>query len=132
MDGDVIIPEIFPAPRGVRIIVHRAATKSVEVLIAALQRTELRQLAEVPFADQRSAVASLLQQGWQGRMFGRETDTRISRQRLLETDAQAILVTAGDQPDACCGADGGVRIGLKKAHSFGGNVIDVRGVEIGA
>ena len=43
-------------------IIGTAAVYSEEVVVAALERTEIRQEAEVPFADQRRAVARLLEQ----------------------------------------------------------------------
>ena len=42
-------------------IVQRAAAKTVEAVIATFQRPEIRQPAEVPFADQCRAVADALQ-----------------------------------------------------------------------
>lgn len=46
----------------------------VEMIVAALQRTESRQRAQVPLADERRAIAGLLQQGGQGGMFRRQAD----------------------------------------------------------
>ena len=43
-------------------IVGTAAEDPEEVVVAALQWTEIRQVAEMPFADQRGAIARLLQQ----------------------------------------------------------------------
>jgi hypothetical protein len=43
-------------------IVGTAAEHSEEVVVAAFQWTEIRQVAEMPFADQRGAIAGLLQQ----------------------------------------------------------------------
>src|SRR5216683_545898 len=45
MDWDIIIPEIFLMSSGVRIIVHSTAAESVKMIIAALERTKLRQNA---------------------------------------------------------------------------------------
>ena len=42
-------------------IIGTAAVYSEEVVVAALERAEIRQEAEVPFADQRRAVARLLE-----------------------------------------------------------------------
>ena len=43
-------------------IVSTAAEYSEELIVAALQGTEIRQIAEMPFANQRGAIARLLQQ----------------------------------------------------------------------
>ena len=43
-------------------IVGGAAKDSKEVVIAALERAEIREEAEVPFADQRGAIACLVQE----------------------------------------------------------------------
>src|SRR5262245_59476056 len=43
-------------------IIGSAGEDPEEVVIAALQWTEIRQEAEMPFADQRGAIACLLQQ----------------------------------------------------------------------
>jgi hypothetical protein len=52
--------------------------------------------------------------------------------RLFESDSYAVLVTARNETDAGCGADGGVGVGLKETDTTCGDAIDVGRVEIGA
>ena len=65
-------------------------------------------------------------------MFRRETDGGISGERLFKTEAQAVLVAAGDQRGAGCGADGGVCVCLEETDSLGREVVDAGSVEVGA
>ena len=63
MAGDIVVPEIVSVIGALmRIVIDRATAEAVEMIIAALQWTEFRQTAEVPFADQRRAVSGLPQQ----------------------------------------------------------------------
>src|SRR4029450_6077601 len=55
-------------------IVGIAAENSEEVVVAALERTEVGQIAEVPFADQRGAVARFLENRRQRRVARRQAD----------------------------------------------------------
>src|SRR5262249_14433890 len=98
MDLDVLVPQIMLlTPVDVREIVHCLAADTEEVVVTALERTEIRQNAQMPLADQSSAVSRLLQQRRQGGMLGRKADLRVANQRLLEPQPQSILVAAGDQ-----------------------------------
>jgi hypothetical protein len=65
-------------------------------------------------------------------MVRRQTDlARHARaQRLFEPDGQPVLVTPGNQRDPGGGADRGIGIGLREAHSLGGDAIDVGRREI--
>src|SRR5260370_10552400 len=81
MDANVIIPEIFVVP-SIRVaeIVHRSAAKSVEMIVATLERTKLRQNALMPFSDQGRAVAGLFEQRGQSRVFRRKSDIGVAYQ----------------------------------------------------
>src|SRR5438034_2435541 len=106
-----------------RVIVHSAPAETEEVIITALERTEFRQSAQMPLADQAGAVARPLQQRRQGRMLGRQAHLGVARQRLLEPQPQPILVAAGDQRETRGGADGGIGVALKEAHSSRGDAV---------
>src|SRR5215472_7068820 len=106
MERNVVVPKVFPGSIRMREVVHGAAAESEEMIVAALQRTELGQNPQMPLADQRRAVTGFLQERGQGGMLGRQANLRISRQRLLQANAQPILVTACDQCHACGGAYG--------------------------
>ena len=51
-------------------------------------------------------------------------------QRLLEADAQPVLISASDQGDACRGAHRRIRVRLKEPGAVGREAIDVRRAEI--
>src|SRR6202048_2793758 len=116
----------------VRVIVDGAAAETKEVIITALERTEFRQSAQMPFADQAGAVARLLQQRWQGRMIGRQADIRVARPWLLEPQPQPILVAAGDQRETRSGAEGRIGVALKEAHSSRGDAVNIWRGEVAA
>jgi hypothetical protein len=109
----------------VRIVVHGAPAEAKEVIITALKRTEFRQSAEMPLANQTGAIARLLQQRRQGRMIRRQADIRATCPWLLEPKPQPILVATGDQRETCRGADGRIGVTLKEAHSSGGDLINI-------
>src|SRR5262249_6744112 len=106
MERNVLVPEVFPASISMRKIVQRAAAESIEMIVAALQRAKPGESAQMPLADQSRAVTGFLQERRQGGMFGRQTNLRISRQRLFQAQAQPILVTARDQCHARGAAHG--------------------------
>src|SRR5262249_51871256 len=68
-------------------IVGGAAEDSEEVVVAALERAEVRQIAEVPLADQRSAVARRLEERRQRGMARRQAD--VLRRRSVDRFLQA-------------------------------------------
>jgi hypothetical protein len=137
-DFDVALPQIIGVGHRragfVREVIDRAAAETIEIVVAALQRTEIGQPPQMPFADQRGLVAGLLQERRQGRMVRRQTDlARHARaQRLFEPDRQPVLVTPGNQRDAGGGADCRIGIGLGEAHALGGDAIDIGRGEIAA
>src|SRR5215471_5420258 len=74
----------------------------------------------MPFADQRSAIARVLQDRRQGRMIRRPADLPwgACAQRLLEPYRQPVLVTPGNQRYARSRAYRRIRISLREAHAF--------------
>src|SRR5450631_2100015 len=84
----------------------------------------------MPLADQAGAVARPLQQRRQGRMLWRQADLGVTRQGLLKP--QPVLVPAGYQRDACGGADGGIGVALKEAHSSRGDAVNIWRSEVAA
>src|SRR5262249_23434495 len=80
-------------------IVGTAAEYAKEMIETALEGAEIRQGAEVPFADQCRAISYLLEKGRQRRVTGRQANG-LGRRRtdwLFQSRAQSILVTAGNQ-----------------------------------
>ena len=133
---DIAIPEIIRVAARwtvfVREVIQRAATESVEAVIAAFQRPEIRQPAEVPFSDQRRAVAGGFEKRRQSRMVRWYADVAVAAagQGLFQTDRKTVLIAPGDQGRAGGGAHRRVRIGLKQAHAAGGDAVDIRRLEI--
>src|SRR6185369_11826147 len=85
VDLDVLVPQIVILTRvKMRVVVHGAPAETEEVIITALERTEFRQGAQMPLADQAGDVACPLQQRRQGRMLWRQADLTVARQGLLE------------------------------------------------
>jgi hypothetical protein len=109
-------------------IVRRASENAEEMVVAALERAEVRQIAEMPFADEGRAVACLLEQRRQGRVAGRQTDAFRRRwiDRFLEPHRKTHLIASGNQPRACRRATRRIRIGLRKFYSLDRDPVDVR------
>src|SRR4051812_25980924 len=63
-------------------------------------------------------------------MRRRQTDVPAS-QRLFQPERQSILVAAGDEGEARCRTDRGVRVGLQESHAVRSKTIDIRCMEIG-
>src|SRR5438094_909174 len=80
-----------------------AVVDAEETVVAALQRAEARQEAQVPFADEGSSISGFFKQRRQRRMAGRQADTfgTLRIQRLFQTQREAILITAGNEGGAC-------------------------------
>src|SRR5262249_41968884 len=117
MNLHVLIPEVMLLTRvAVRVVVDGAAAEAEEMVVSALERPELRQETEVPLADERRAVPGGAQQRRQGRVLGRETYVRVAGERLLEPEAQPILIAAGDQREPRCRAHRGVGVALGQAQ----------------
>src|SRR6266852_9772446 len=132
MDSNVIVPKIILAIYGVREIVQGPAAKTVEMIIATLQRTKLWQKTQMPLANQRRAVASFLQERGQRRVFWGKPDIEVSAQGLFQPEPQPILVAAGDQRRARGGAHKGIRVSLQKTQSLCGDPVDTWGAKIRA
>src|SRR3954465_433932 len=110
MHRHVVVPEIvLLRGAGVCVGVTAAAAEAVEVIVAALQRTESRQRAQVPLPDERRAIAGLPQPRRERGMLRRQTDVPAS-QRLFQPEWQSILVAAGGEREAGGRTDGGVRV----------------------
>ena len=109
-------------------VVGGAAEDAEEVVVAALDRAEIRQEAEMPLADQRRAVAGGAQQRRQGRMTWRQADGLGRRRvdRLLEADGQPILIAPGDQRRPRRRTDGRVGVGLGEFQPLEREPVDVR------
>ncbi|MCY1370077.1 hypothetical protein D9M69_571520 [compost metagenome] len=90
---------VVAAGRAVGEVVHPAGHDAEKFFVARAQRAEVRRVAQVPFADQRRAVAGLLQQRGQGGDLGRQAQGRAAFaaavDRLFERAAQAVLVAHG-------------------------------------
>src|ERR1044072_7573589 len=80
-------------------IVGTAADYAEEVVVAALQWTEIWQVAEMPFANQGGGIARLLQQRRQSGVAWRQADVLGTYRTnwFFEPDRQASLITASDQ-----------------------------------
>src|SRR5262249_25658025 len=96
-------------------------------VVAALQGTEVRKKPEMPFANQRGAVARLLQQRWQSRMAWRQADILRRRRidRLFKPERKAILISSGCQGRPRRRAEGRVRVSLLEHQSFERQSVDV-------
>ena len=116
-----------------REVIEGAAAESPEVIVAALERAEVGQIAEVPFAEQGGAVAGFLEERGQRGMLGRQAQSGVAgAQRLVEADGQAVLIAAGDQRGPRGRAHGRVGVGLQELHALGGEAVDVGRVVIAA
>ena len=109
-------------------IIGGTAEDAEEMVVAALERTEIRQKTEVPLSDQRRGIARLLQQGRQGRMARRQADVLRSSgvDRLLQANRHTVLVSPGGKRRARGRTDRGVGIGLGKPQPLECETIHVR------
>jgi hypothetical protein len=120
------VPQVRQAIEFVGEIVDPAAADAPELVEPAPERTVIRQLAEVPLADERGGIAAFAQQRGQGGVLGRQAD-RAALQRLLEPDRQAVLVASGQQRDPRRRAHRAVGVGLREAHPLPRKPVDRRG-----
>src|SRR5690606_6537379 len=100
----VAVPQIVIVADFVSEIVDAPTAVTPELVIAALQRPEVGQPAQMPFADESGAIAQLAQQRGQGRMLRRKPQRRIA-ERLFQPGAQPILIAPGNQSEAGRTAD---------------------------
>jgi hypothetical protein len=127
----VFVPKIFveSSCRVVEVI-DRADAESIEVVIAAFERTEIRQRAEVPLADERRSVTCFSEQRRQRRMVGWEADGIDALDapgarrgnRFFQANAKPILIASGDERGARCRTDCGIGVALSEADAAGGDV----------
>ena len=136
VDLGVLIPQVLGnvgAGAGfVGEVVEAASAKSVEVVVATLERSIVREPAEVPLADEGGAVSRLAEEGRQCWLLRRQAGEMRIGERLKEAAWKAVLIAAGDEGDAGGAADGGVCVGLGEAHAFGGEAVDVEGLVFAA
>ena len=124
---DVFVPQVVRVGK----VVDRAATKTIEVVIAAQQRAILRQQAEMPLANEGGPISGLPQERGQRGMARRQTGVAAG-ERLVETNVETVLIASSNQRSARGRADRGVGVGLKKACSARCKTVDVGSVEIGS
>src|SRR5262245_12551634 len=137
----VFVPEIFVESSGrVVEVIDRADAESIEMVIATFERTEIRQRAEVPLADERRSVTCFSEQRRQRRMLGWEADgidaldspgSRCSN-RFFQANAKPVLIASSDERGARCRTDCGIGVALSEADAAGGDVVDVRCPQIRA
>jgi hypothetical protein len=113
-----------------RVVTGEPAHDAEEFVIAALQRPVFRQKSEVPFPDERGAVAGRAQQRRQCRKAGRDPHLRLiaidGAQRLDQAQLEAVLVAPGDQRDPRVGAERRIGVGLRETHPFSGEPVERR------
>src|SRR5258708_6449800 len=109
-------------------IIRSTAEYPEEMVIATLERTEIRQEAEMPFTDKRCAVAGAPKERRQRRMAWRQPDVlgRVCVDRLLQSDREAILIASSDQGRTRGRTHGRIGIGLGKFHPFERKPVHVR------
>ena len=122
---------VLPGRVAVGEVVEAAAHRAEELPVAALQRSEVRQEAEVPLADQRRRVAGVAQQRGQRRMVRRQAQHRVAavtaRDRLVVAAAQPVLEAPGHQREARGRAHRRVGVPVGEAQAVGGQAVELRG-----
>src|ERR1039458_8250209 len=113
------------------VIVCCPLANPIEMVISALEGAVFWQQAQMPLADQRRAIAWLLQQRRQSGSIGRQSHIAPG-QRFVQPDGETVLVPTSDEGSAGCRTDCGVRISLQESHTFCSQVINVRSAEIRA
>ena len=77
-------------------VVDPARHRAEELLVARLERAEGRRIAQVPFADQRGAIAIALEQPGQGEQL-EQADQRQVNALLAQQGGQGMRDQAGGQ-----------------------------------
>ncbi len=99
LDRGLSLVEVrLAAVTDMHVVAGEPAHHAEELVIAALQRAVARQIPEMPFADQRRAIAGVAQQRRQCGEPGRHPHLR----RFAVAPAQRL-----DQPDRQAGTDSG-------------------------
>ena len=121
MDFDVVFPQVVATHSGfVRKVIQTPAAKTPEMIIATLERAELRQPPEMPFADHGGLVSGRLQQFWKSGLSAVELVAGS-----IVVKAVGVTVLAGEHCSAAWPAN---RIGNQAAiepHSLPGQPVDV-------
>jgi hypothetical protein len=122
---------VLPGRVAVSEIVEAAAHRAEELPVAALQRAEVRQEAEMPLADQGRRVAGVAQQRGQRRVVRRQAQHRVAavtaRDRLVVAAAQPVLEAPGHQREARGRAHRRVGVPVGEAQAVGGQAVELGG-----
>src|SRR5476649_1658426 len=93
----------------VRVIVDAAGQRPEMLVVAAGPRTEVRREAQMPLADQRGAIANVLEARSDGGMRRWQAHHLVAAHgaadRLLGRTAQAVLIAPGREREARRRAD---------------------------
>ena len=108
--GVVFVQVVVACGIAVSEVVHAARERAEELLVAALQRPEVRRIAEMPLAHECGGVTGVAQERRQRRVRRRQAQGRITPRvapdGLVGAAAQAMLPAAGHQREACRRTDG--------------------------
>src|SRR2546421_10406745 len=122
----------------VREKVDRAAHDSKELFEATLNWSEVWQITQMPFADQRGLITALLEQGRNGGMLRRQPEsfnfvTQVCSfgERFFKTYARAAWITPGDERATRRCAYRRCGIGVQETDALRGEVIEVWRLVIG-
>src|SRR5262249_38474429 len=106
-----------------REVVDATRQRAEMLVVAALQRPERRRKAEMPFADQRRAVAGSAEARGERGMAGWQADPLVAAHgaadRLLRRAADAVLITTGRERKARRRADRRIGIAAREAQALG-------------
>src|SRR5258706_11424852 len=128
IDRDLLLEERVGGTRIVLEIVRRPREDPEELVVAALERTELREKAHMPLADEACPVANLLDERRQRRMARGQPGVlwALWNDRLLEAGRETILIAPRDQGRSRRRAHGRIRIALSETEPLDREAVDVR------
>ena len=125
----------FAIVTAVRVVAREGAHDAEELVVAAPQRAEAGQVAEVPFADKRRPVAGATQLFGQGRIIGRHAHPvprpLLRQKRLHQAKRKTVLVATGHDGNARIGAERRVGVGLREPNALRCQAIQRRSDVIG-
>src|SRR4029453_5697922 len=118
---------VSPRVRTMIEIVGTTADHSEEVVVAALQWAEIWQVAEMPFADQRGAIARLLQHRRQSGVAWRQANVLGAywTNWFFQPNRQTSRIASSDQRRARRRAVGGIGVTLRESQSLDCQPVDV-------